>query len=187
MQVILLVKLPLKLAVNREPQQVGILLSCCQAAVKVRLPQHLLEIIHCPACCIHLFTHAVLEVTTQVFDFLDLEVQIGSKTSKSKNNILFDFTRLLILHDCLLVLFPEHLQSIIEATRREKSWRCANVVETVRQLHERLGAMFVVVLNVAEVCDQVLENLSPCCQANNEELLERPGIYARRRKLVDQP
>ena len=115
-QVVLFVDLSLQLAVHGQSQEVRILLARSQGRVEFSLTKHLLEVVDGFASCSHLTVDGVLEVPRKVLDLLYFLVEVTAKTSQSQYDVLFDLACLVRLLEGKLVVIPQDLEGIVEAT-----------------------------------------------------------------------
>ena len=110
---------------------------------------------------VHLLVDRILKVTGKVLDLLNLLLQVAAEPSQGKNDILLNFLSLAGFDNGIPIIDTEELERIVDASGAEESWRGRDVVGSIVELYQSLVAVFVVILDLAEVCNEVLEDLSP--------------------------
>ena len=68
---------------------------------------------------------------------------------------------------------------VIQASFNEERRGGVGVVDNIGDFYERLGAVFIGGSNLAEVGNEVFEELAPCCDL----LVDRPAVYPRQPTL----
>ena len=87
--------------------------------------------------------------------------KIGSEAAELIDNVCLNVSRLVGLKNGLLVEVAENTVGVIEASFYEKSGGRIGVVDHVGHFEQRLGAVFVGGCHLAEVGDEVFEELAP--------------------------
>ena len=161
MQVVLFLDLPCDLPVNPEFNDEWITFARRSMGVGFSDAQRLLQITHSSSRAFRLFIYVILEVARQALDLFDLLRQVAPQSCKLYNNIFFQRFRLVTLVDRLLMIVAENVCGIANATFTKKPGWNADIVDRIRERNERLRTRLVRFLDVAEVCDQIFENLPP--------------------------
>lgn len=163
MEVVLLIQLSLDLAIDSQAEKVRILLPGRRGRINLTLVQDVVESADGLGGDVHLSVDRVLKVAGQILDLLDLLLKIAPEPGKGEDDVFLNLLGLVGLVDGVLVVGAQKLQGVVDAGRPEKVGRAGNVVGDVGELDERLGPMLVVALNLAEVGNEVLEDLAPGC------------------------
>lgn len=108
-EVVLLVKLALNLALDGQAQKERILLASGRRRVDVALPEHTLECLHSLAGGIHLLLNRVLKVAGQVLDLLDLLLQVASEPGQCKNDVFLNLLCLVRFKNSIFVVASQDL------------------------------------------------------------------------------
>lgn len=97
-------------------------------------------------------------------------MQVTPKSCKLHDYILFDGLRFVSLTGSLLVVVSEHMNCIPNATfGKESRWHSC-VADDIGKGEERLGARFVGFLDIAEIGDEIFQDLPPSCELLDGEI-----------------
>ena len=173
MKVVLFVNLPLDLALDSEANHVRVALACDRRWVRVNQRERLLKCSHALPCRLLLLLDIVLEIARQGLDLLDFLCEICSKAVELVDDVRLDVAGLVRFDDGLLVEVAEYAVRIVEAAIDHERGGRIGVVDDVGDLEKALGAVLVGRGDLAEVCDEVLEELPPSCQMLAESTMQR--------------
>jgi hypothetical protein len=163
MQVVLLVNLPLDLALHSQANDIRVALACNSRRIRVDYRQRLFECRHALPCCLLLLLDIVLEVARQRLDFLNLLRQISSQAAELVDDVGLNIAGLIGFDNGLLVEVAQDAVGVVEAALgHERSGRIG-VVDDVGDLEQALCAVLVGGRDLAEVGDEVFEELAPSC------------------------
>jgi hypothetical protein len=163
MEVVFFVNLLLDLTIDTQTHYVWISFACDSIWVRVNQSQRLLERSHALPCRLLFLLDVVLKVARKGFDLLDLLRQIRAEAAQLVDDIRLDVASFVRLHHSLLVEVAHDAVGIIEASVDKEGSRRIGVVDDVGDLEEALRAMLVRRGYLAEVGNEVLEELAPGC------------------------
>jgi hypothetical protein len=105
--------------------------------------------------------------------------KIGPETTELVDDVCFYVAGLVGLCNCLFVKVAEDAIGVVQASFNEERRWGVGVVDNIGDFYERLGAVFIGGSNLAEVGNEVFEELAPCCDL----LVDRPVVYPRQPTL----
>ncbi len=161
MQVVFLVNLALNLAVDSQAQQKWVLLASGRRRILLILIEVVGQATDSAASVAHFLFDRILKIARELLDLLYLLLQVTAQASEGENDILLNVPCLARLRDGSLIVSAYHLDSVVNAGRLEKVAGRVEVVGGIVEFAECLGALLIMRLNLAEVGNEVLEDLSP--------------------------
>jgi hypothetical protein len=163
MKIVLLINLPLDLTLDTQTNYVRISLACDSIRVRVYQSQRFLERCHALPRGLLLLLDVVLEVARERLDLLDLLRKICAQAAQLVDHIRLDIAGFVRFHHGLFVEIAQYAIGVVEASFDKECSRRIGVVDDIGDFEQALGAVLIRRGYLAEVGDEVLEELAPGC------------------------
>lgn len=176
MKIILLVNLLLHLPVYPQSYDEGISFTSHSVWVQCSNIQGFLKRLHGSPSSFHLFVDGVLKVTRQRFDLFDLLLEITPEAGQLIDDAVLNLLGPILLGISLGVKVAQDLGGFRKASFADKGWWSGYGLKHVVDLDQTFRTLFVGVLDLTEIGDEVSEDLAPGLLAD-EMVSLWPGVW----------